>query len=122
LAMKSFAVIALFALAVGLRAQSPVRPIDPVGTFNVTTSTDDGDLVKGTLTVRVENGGYVGEFRSKGMGTVPVTELATSATHLPALLNFDDGKAVIDVKRDADGALTGTWYRFGDGLPITIKK
>ena len=120
--MKSFIFIACLALVASLGAQSSVRPIDPVGTFNVTTSTDDGDLVKGTLTVRVQNGGYVGEFVSKGMGTVPVTDLATSGTHLLAILNFDDGKAVIDVKRGADDALTGTWYRFGDGLPITIKK
>lgn len=120
--MKSIAFVSFLVLAATLGAQSPVRPIDPVGTFHVTTSTDEGDLVKGTLTVRVENGGYVGAFVSKGMGTVPVTDLATSGTHLLAILNFDDGKAVIDVKRDADGALTGTWYRFGDGLPITIKK
>ena len=120
--MKPLVFVAFLAFAAGLPAQSTVRPIDPVGTFNVTTSTDDGDLVKGTLTVRAENGGYVGEFVSKGMGTVPVTDLATSGTHLLAILNFDDGKAVVDVKRDTDGALTGTWYRFGDGLPITIKK
>ena len=120
--MKLIVVVAFCAIAAGMSAQSPVRPIDPVGTFNVTTSTDDGDLVKGTLTVRVENGSYVGEFVSKGLGTVPVTDLATSGTHLLAILNFDDGKAVVDVKRDIDGALTGTWYRFGDGLPITIKK
>lgn len=128
--MKLFVFVGLIALAAAVGAQSPVRPIDPVGTFNVTTSTDEGDLVKGTLTVRVESGGYVGEFVSKGMGTVPVTDIATSGTHMLAILNFDDGKAVLDVKldgnldvkRDPDGALTGTWYRFGDGLPITIKK
>ena len=120
--MKPLLCVAFIAFAAGLGAQSSVRPIDPVGTFNVTTSTDDGDLVKGTLTVRSENGGYVGAFVSKGLGTVPVTDLATSGTHMLAILNFDDGKAVMDLKRDTDGALTGTWYRFGDGLPITIKK
>jgi hypothetical protein len=107
----------VLALALTVRADAP---INPVGTFAVTTSTDDGDLVKGTLTVRAEGGGYVGIFESKNLGKVPVTDIATSGTHMLGIFNFDDGKAVLDLKLDADGAMTGTWYRFGDGLPVTV--
>ena len=48
-----------------------------------------------------------------------MVDIATSGTHLLGIFNFDDGKAIVDLKLDADGAMTGTWYRFGDGLPIT---
>ena len=97
-------------------------PINPLGTFAITTSTDDGDLVRGTLTVKAEGGGYTGVFESKQLGKVPVTDIATSGTHLLGIFNFDDGKAIVDLKLDADGAMTGTWYRFGDGLPITATR
>jgi hypothetical protein len=116
--MKALWIALVFAgFAVSVPADGP---INPVGAFAVTTSTDDGDLVTGTLTIRAEGGGYVGVFESKTLGKVPVTDIATSGTHMLGIFNFDDGKAVLDLRLDADGAFTGTWYRFGDGLPVTV--
>lgn len=97
--------------------------LDPSGTFAVTTSNDTGDLVKGTLTVRrTTEGGYVGAFVSDGLGTVPMTDITSSGTHLLGVFVLDDGKAFVDLQQDKDGALTGTWYRLGDGLPITLAR
>lgn len=95
--------------------------IDPAGTFTVTTSNDTGDLVKGTLTVRRNAaGGYTGQFVSAGLGTVPMIDITSSGTHLLGVFVLDDGKAFVDLEQGQDGALTGTWYRLGDGLPITL--
>jgi hypothetical protein len=95
--------------------------VDPSGTFTVTTSNDTGDLVKGTLTVRRNaEGGYAGEFVSDGLGKVPMIDITSSGTHLLGVFVLDDGKAFVDLEKNPDGALTGTWYRLGDGLPITL--
>ena len=114
---------ALLCVALSLPSVQSSSVIDASGTFAVTTSNDTGDLVKGTLTVRRNaQGGYLGEFVSAGLGKVPMIDITSSGTHLLGVFVLDDGKAFVDLEKNPDGALTGTWYRLGDGLPITLTR
>lgn len=120
--MKLFAP-ALLCVTLSLPWVQSGSTIEPAGTFAVTTSNDTGDLVKGTLTVRRNAaGGYAGEFVSEGLGKVPMIDITSSGTHLLGVFVLDDGKAFVDLEKNPDGALTGTWYRLGDGLPITLTR
>ena len=104
------------------RAQQ--KMLDPVGTFAVTTSSDTGAPMVGTLTVAVgANGAYTGRFEAVGLtAPVPIESVAVNSTEVLVVLKTNTTLALVYVARAADGSYKGTWHKLSDGIPATVVK
>ncbi|MEZ5317914.1 MAG: hypothetical protein R2752_10985 [Vicinamibacterales bacterium] len=123
----TYAVAALVLTLIGTRAtytraQTP-QPINPVGTYSVSTFTDEGQQMSGTLTVRAGEGGYTGELVSPEAGTVPLRQVTTNATNWIAMFTTtDNALAVAWLQRQPDGTFTGTWHQLSPGINVKMTK
>jgi len=120
----SLSLVALAALAAGgfnAVAQTP-DPVNPVGTYVVSTLTEEGSPLSGTLTVRAANGNFTGEFSSDAGGTIPIRQVTTSATHMMAAFDSGESLAVAWLERQPDGTFTGSWHTLMPGVNVKMTK
>lgn len=101
-------------------AQTPA-PLNPVGSYGVSTLTDVGVPISGTLNIRAASGNYTGEFVSDA-ATIPVRQVATSATHVMAVLDLGESLAFAWTERQPDGTFTGTWHALMPGVNVKLTK
>lgn len=110
-----------YGLGASTGAQTP-PPINPVGTYTVSTANEQGSPLSGRMTVRATNGNYSGEFVSADGETVPMRQVTTSASHMMAVLETGNGVAVTWLERQDDGTFTGTWHPLMPGINVKVTK
>lgn len=97
-------------------------PINPVGTYTVSSLTEEGQQMSGTLTIRASEGMYTGEFVSPEAGTVPLRQVTSNAKHWVAIFTAGESLAVAWLERQADGTFTGTWHQLSPGIGVKMTK
>lgn len=110
-----------FVLGARTGAQTP-SPINPVGTYQVTTASEEGTPLAGTLTIQAANGNYSGQFVSTTGETVPLRQVTTSASHVMMAFDSSTGLAVAWLERQADGTFTGSWHPLTTGINLKVVK
>jgi len=99
------------------------KPLDPIGSYTVTTSTDTGDPLSGTLVITASGTGYTGQFTSATLpNPIPVLNVATNENQMMAALNTGDALAFVWLEFAADGSFKGTWHELSPGIATTGKK
>jgi len=115
--------VAAAATSTDLAAQAP-RPVNPVGTYTVSTSTDTGQTMTGTLVITGGPDGYGGSFSSPALqAPVTVASVATNVKDLMVTINNGRGGYVLVwVQVEADGTFKGTWHDLAPGIPASGRK
>ena len=102
-------------------AQSKV--IDPTGTYTVSTSSDSGQPMTGTMVIKATADGYTGTFTSPALpAPVEVVSVATNGKQMMATLNNGNGLVLVWIEIGADGTFKGTWHQLSPGIAATGKK
>jgi hypothetical protein len=103
----------------------PRKPIDPVGAYAVSTLSDTGQAMAGTLTISMNAAGdHAGQFVSPALpAPVPIASVAVNGGEMVVILKPSPKEfAVVWVERAADGAFKGTWHKLGDGTNATMTR
>jgi len=119
--VTAFAVLATVVMARPSADQQ--KSLDPVGSYAVTTSTETGDPLSGTLVVTASGSGYTGQFTSAALPSpIPVLSVATNGNQMMAALNTGDALAFVWIEFAADGSFKGTWHQLSPGIATTGRK
>jgi hypothetical protein len=114
------------AVAAGLTSAAVAeqsRPINPAGTYAVSTASDTGQPMTGTLVITATPDGYAGSFTSPGLpAPVPVASVTTNGKQMMATLNNGSGFVLVWVEMASDGSFKGTWHELSAGIAATGKK
>jgi|SRR5690606_3076390 len=105
----SRAVLPLLVLAVAACASRPSGPppLDPVGTYQFSTSVD-GQAFGGTMEITGTPGAYGGWIRGEGLPPIPITSVTVQGQSMRIGASLDGTPVAIDL--DFDGAqFTGSW-------------
>ena len=108
--MKTLPVAAML-LAAGIvlpASQSAPKAFDPVGTWKVTTISDEGQPMSISVTISGTPGSYTGQANT-GSRTLPLTDLATTPTGMIAVFALPQGSIVVQMGAGKDGKFSGTW-------------
>ncbi len=126
--MTRLATIAVLTLAATAQsspaaAQQP-RALNPVGTYSVSSATDTGQPLAGSLVITATaEGNYAGNFTSPALpGPIPLLSVATNGKQMLATLQNPDGILLVWIEFAADGTFKGTWHQLGPGFAATGKK
>ena len=101
------------------------KPIDAAGNYAVTTASDTGQAMTGTLTIAANaEGNYGGQFTSPALpNPVPIASVAVNGGELLVVLKVSATEfALVWVERDADGTFKGSWHKLGPGINATMTK
>lgn len=121
LALALLTTLVMTGALVGTDAQTPT-PINPVGSYQVSTMDETGVPLSGTLTVRAANGNYTGEFVSEDGESVPVHQVTTSGSHFMMAMETGNGPAMAWLEKQADGTFRGTWHPLMPGIGVKAVK
>ena len=116
-----------YALAIGAfslmvtAVQSPVPAFDPVGSWKVSTVSDEGQPMSVGVTIAGKPGAYTGQANT-GERTLPLTDLATTPTGMIAVFALPQGFIVVQFGRGNDGKVTGTWGSMSQTYGLTAQK
>ena len=116
--------IAVASTSTGTLAQQP-RVLNPVGTYTVSTSSDTGQPMTGTLVITAAADGYAGSFTSPALpAPIPVVSVTTNGKQVMATLNNSSGSGFVLVWLEvaADGTFKGTWHELSPGIAATGSK
>jgi hypothetical protein len=123
-----FVIAMLAALAGGSQlgrvGAQQLKALDPIGTYIITTTTQDGQPVRGTMTIVAKGSGYGGTFESTILPPVPVVEVTSGVDRLNVVIDAGDFLVQVRMNRQNDGSLTGYWHQLYPGIAATatIKK
>lgn len=103
-------------LLTGACASAKVTPdapaaLDPVGVYDFTT-TVDGTVVSGTITITQGTSGYGGSLETNATETIPVRSVTVEGRKLTVLANSPDGPVTFIMTLDGD-EFAGTWSYAG---------
>ena len=117
-------VVAIIGLTPAAGGAQQKRLMDPVGRYAVSTLSDTGAPMQGTLTISATPAGeFKGQFEATGSTVpVPVLSVAVNANQLLAVLQTGSTLALVYVEQAADGTFRGTWHKMGDGIAATLVK
>ncbi len=126
--MKRLALCAAIAAMLTVSSSSPAvaqqpNVLNPVGSYSVTTSTDTGEPLTGTMVIAASANGYTGTFTSALLpDAIPVLSVTTNGRQLMATLNIGTGLALVWIEFADDGTFKGTWHELSAGFAATGKK
>ena len=89
-------------------SQAPAAAFDPVGTWKVTTVSDEGQPMSVAVKITGKPGAYAGEANT-GERALPLTDLATTPTGMIAVFALPQGSIVVQLGIGKDGKHSGTW-------------
>jgi type 1 fimbria pilin len=103
-------------LITGACASAQVTPeapaaLDPVGVYDFTT-TVDGTVVSGTVTITQGTSGYGGSLATDATETIPVRSVAVEGQKLTVLADSPDGPVTFVMTLNGD-EFAGTWSYAG---------
>ena len=103
-------------LLTGACASAQVTPdapaaLDPVGIYDFTT-TVDGSVVSGTVTITQGTSGYGGSIATDATETIPVRSVTVDGQKLTVLADSPDGPVTFIINVDGDD-FAGTWSYAG---------
>ena len=101
-------------------AQAPAS-FDPVGTWKISTASDEGAPMSVTATITGKPGDYSGDANT-GQRSLPLTDLATTPTGMIAVFALPQGYIVVQLGRGKDGKITGTWGSMSQTVGLTAEK
>lgn len=114
-------VFALLLLAsASARAQAP-STVDPVGTWAVSTVSDEGQPMTVTMTVSGKPGAYTGQAVNSLGRILPLRELATTPIGFLAIFELPQGIVLVRIVRDG-GKYTGAWGVAEQTFALTAEK
>jgi hypothetical protein len=117
------ALAVLAAVLTAAPSASLQTPINPVGTYSVSSMTDTGQPMTGTLSIRANGRGYAGEFTSAALpAPVKVESVTTNGQHMMMTLNNGQDLLLVWVEVAADGSFKGTYHQLSPGIPATGRK
>jgi len=83
------------------------RPVDPVGTFDFTTSMD-GTAIEGTITIQRAQNGYTGSLTTNVTEPIPVSSVVVEGQKVTVVANAPDGPVTM-VFTFTGNDFTGNW-------------
>jgi hypothetical protein len=115
-----FGVVLGLALASG--AQSGI-PLDPTGTWNYSTVSEDGTPVTGTLEISGKPYAYTGMIRSSTGMQLQIVEVMTTPKAMIMLADIPNGgAAVIKVTRSEKGEYSALWGAAPQIIPAKVER
>lgn len=120
-------VAAIAAAAASTAARTPApqaKALDPVGTYSVSTASDTGAPMTGTLVVANGPDGYTGSFSSPVLpAPVVIASVTSNAKQIMVTLNNGRGGFVLVwIEIQPDDTFKGTWHDLSPGVAATGKK
>jgi len=117
---------AAFALVVvGLVGQQTTapKPFDPVGKYSISTTTDAGAAISGTLEITGTPGNYKGATTISDGTVFGLSDVMTSPNGFMAVSELPNGGfALVKLVRDQSGKFTGAWGQIAQSFNITATK
>ena len=125
--MQRIALVAALALAFAstgsASASAQSKVIDPTGTYAVSTSSDSGQPMMGTMVIKATAEGYTGTFTSPALpAPVQVVSVTTNGKQMMATLDNGSGLVLVWIEIGADGTFKGTWHQLSPGIAATGTK
>ena len=121
--MLAAGVVLALASAGSAPAGAQTKVIDPTGTYAVSTSSDSGQPLTGTMVITSSADGYTGTFSSPALpAPVQVVSVTTNGKQMMATLNNGTGLVLVWLEMGTDGAFKGTWHQLSQGIATTGKK
>jgi hypothetical protein len=120
--VAALTVFGILASVLTAKVQQPAA-LNPVGSYSVSSATDTGDPMSGTLVITASDNGYSGRFTSPVLPeAIPVLNVATNSRQMMATLNTGESLAFVWVEFAADGTFKGTWHELLPGIAANGKK
>ena len=107
---------------IGQQTTAP-KPFDPVGKYSISTTSETGAAVTGTLEITGTPGAYKGQTTISDGTVLGISEVMTSPNGLMAVSELPNGGvALVKLVRDASGKYTGAWGQIAQSFTITATK
>ena|SRR5215213_10663042 len=121
--MRGMVLAAVMAFVVGV-PQGPAAPqmFDPVGTWAVSTTTDEGNPMKIVYEVTGRPGAYSGQATTAEGRTLAIEEVFTSPSGMVVYLTLPNSSLVVRVAREASGKFAGHWGELEQRFPLTAER
>ena len=119
---RVFSLVCLVSL-VGLW-QGDAKNIDPVGTWNFSTTNEEGTPTTGTIEISGKPGAYTGRISTSQGTTLQVGDVMTSKDVLLLLADLPDGAgtAVVKIIRASTGTYSGHWGALRAVIPAKVER
>jgi len=118
-----YAAFALVVLGLAGQQTTAPKPFDPVGKYNISTTTEQGQAVAGTLEITGTPGNYKGQTTVSDGTVLGITDVMTSPNGLMAISELPNGAvALVKLVRDSSGKFTGAWGQIAQSFNITATK
>ena len=122
--------VLVLAIVVALASTSPTvaagqsKAFDPTGTYSVSTASDTGQPMTGTMVITAKADGYTGTFTTAALpAPVQVVSVTTNGKQMMATLdNGNGGLVLVWIEMAADGTFKGTWHQLSPGIAATGNK
>jgi hypothetical protein len=120
--MLAVLVLVLGAGSAGSAVQQ-AAPLDPAGTYSVSTTLSNGQPMSGTLVIESKGGVYGGRFMSPALPDAQtIAAVGVSGRQLMVTLQTGNELLLVWVELAADGTYKGTWHQLSAGTPVSGKK
>ena len=119
--------IRAFAAALGaslgmlpLVASQTTAAFNPVGSWRVSTASDEGQPMSVAVEIAGKPGAFTGEANT-GQRVLPLTDLATTPTGFIAFFALPEGFIVVRLS-SRDGKFNGSWGELTATYPLTAER
>jgi len=118
---RLFAVALLIAGSSAVEPQSPAT-FDPVGKWNVITTSDEGQPMTVAVEIAGKPGAYTGTAVTSQNRTLPPRDLATSPPGMIAIFDLPQGAIIVRLIRDESGKFVGAWCAVPQTFALTAER
>lgn len=118
---RVFAVALLMAASSVVLPQSPAL-FNPVGKWNVSTTSDDGQPMTVAVEIAGKAGAYTGTAVTSQNRTLPLRDLATTPTGMIAIFDLPQGAIIVRLIRDESGKFVGAWGAVPQTFALTAER
>jgi hypothetical protein len=121
--MRGMLLATIVAFVVGVpQGSAAPQMFDPVGTWAVSTTTDEGSPMKIVCVVTGRPGAYIGQATTAEGRTMAIEEVFTSSNAMMLSLSLPNSSLVVRVARDASGKFAGHWGELEQTFPLTAER
>jgi hypothetical protein len=114
---------AVMAFVVGVpQGPATAQMFDPVGTWTVSTTTDEGNPMKIVCQVTGRPGAYSGQATTEEGRTMAIEEVFTSPSGMVVYVTLPNSSLVVRIARDATGKFAGHWGELEQRFPLTAER
>lgn len=118
---RMFVVGLVLAVVSAIEPQAP-GSFNPLGKWNVSTTSDDGQPMTVAVEIAGKAGAYTGTAVTSQNRTLPLRDLATTPTGMIAIFDLPQGAIIVRLIRDDSGKFVGAWGAVPQTFSLTAER